>query len=122
MSKSTFPVNGEAMPAAPFAIADLTNQQTGQFNRNSATVRREASVNGKPRSSANALRSQLMIEAHARAKADYADELSCRGRAHHVNRPYGYYLGLQMRSGFAEARIARTGMAPAFELPPQRWA
>ncbi|MET4293719.1 hypothetical protein ABIB05_004397 [Bradyrhizobium sp. LB5.2] len=70
---------------------------------------------------ANALRSKIMTEAHARAKADYADELSCRGRVHHVNRPYSYYLALQMRSGFAEARVARTGMAPAFELPPQRW-
>ncbi|WP_456619460.1 MULTISPECIES: hypothetical protein [unclassified Bradyrhizobium] len=117
MSKTTFPVNGGAMPA-PF----LTNQQTGQFNRNSAIVRREASVNTKPRSSANALRSKLMTEAHALAKADYADELSCRGRAHHVNRPYSYYLALQMRSGFAEARVVRTGMAPAFELPAQRWA
>lgn len=73
-------------------------------------------------SPAAALRSRIMIEAHARAKADYADELSSRGRAHHVNRPYSYYLGLQMRSGFAEARIARTGTAPAFELPAQRWA
>ena len=63
-----------------------------------------------------------MTEAHARAKADYADELSCRGRAHHVNRPYSYYLRLQMRSGFAEARVVRTGMAPPFELPAQRWA
>jgi hypothetical protein len=71
---------------------------------------------------AAALRSKIMTEAHARAKADYADELACRGRAHHVDRPYSYFLGLQMRSGFAEARVARTGMAPAFELPPQRWA
>lgn len=71
---------------------------------------------------AAALRSKIMTEAHARARADYIDELSCRGRAHHVNRPYSYYLALQMRSGFAEARVARTGMAPAFELPPQRWA
>ncbi|MFC7700934.1 hypothetical protein ACFQX9_30160 [Bradyrhizobium sp. GCM10028915] len=39
---------------------------------------------------ANALRAKIMTEAHARAKADYADELSCRGRAHHVNRPYSY--------------------------------
>ncbi|MET3968738.1 hypothetical protein [Bradyrhizobium sp. S3.9.1] len=117
MTKNTLPVNGGAMSAPFFA-----NQQTGQFNLNSAMARREASVSTKPRSSANALRSRLMMEAHARAKADYADELSCRGRAHHVNRPYSYYLGLQMRSGFAEARVARTGMAPAFELPAQRWA
>ncbi|WP_375791067.1 hypothetical protein ACE102_01360 [Bradyrhizobium sp. vgs-9] len=117
MSKSTFPVSGGAM-SVPF----LTDQRSGQFNRNRATTPREASVNAKPRSAANALRSKLMTEAHARAKADYADELACRGRAHHVNRPYSYYLGLQMRSGFAEARVARTGMAPAFELPPQRWA
>lgn len=117
MSKNTFPVGGGAM-SAPF----LGNQQSGQINRTSAFELREASVNVKPRSSANALRSKLMTEAHARANADYADELACRGRAHHVNRPYSYYLGLQMRSGFAEARVARTGMAPAFELPPQRWA
>jgi hypothetical protein len=116
MSKTTFPVGGGAM-SAPF----LTDQQTG-FNHNSAMVRREASVNAKPRSPHAAIRSKIMIEAHARAKADYAEELSCRGRAHHVSRPYSYYLGLQMRSGFAEARVARTGMAPAFELPPQRWA
>jgi hypothetical protein len=122
MSKNTFPVNGEAMPAAPFAIADLTDRQTERFNRKPALVRGEASVNTKPRSSASALRSKLMTEAHARAKEDYAFELTLRGTAHHVSRPYSYYLGLQMRSGFAEARVARTGMAPAFELPPQRWA
>ncbi|SFJ72588.1 hypothetical protein [Bradyrhizobium sp. cf659] len=117
MSKSTLPVSGGAM-SAPF----LTNQQTGQFNRNSAMVRREASVNTKSRSSANALRSKLMTEAHARAKKDYAFELTLRGTAHHVNRSYSYYLALQMRSGFAAARVARTGMAPAFDLPTQRWA
>ncbi|MHC4040617.1 hypothetical protein [Bradyrhizobium sp. 23AC] len=117
MSKNTLPVNGGAMPA-PF----LADQQTAQFNLNSAMARREALVSSKPRSSANARRSKLMTEAHARAKSDYADELACRGRAHHVNRPYSYYLGLQMRSGFAEARVARSGMAPAFELLAQRWA
>jgi hypothetical protein len=117
MSKDTLPVSGGAL-SAPF----LTNQPTEQFNRNSVRVSREALVNTKAGSSANALRSKLMTEAHARAKADYADELSCRGRSHHVNRPYHYYLALQMRSGFAEARVARTGMAPAFELPKQRWA
>jgi len=117
MSKSTLPVNGGAVPAP-----SLTNQPRGQLNRTSAFVRREASLNAKPRSAANALLSKLMTEAHARAKADYADELACRGSAHHANRPYSYYLALQMRSGFAEARAARTGMAPAFELPAQRWA
>lgn len=117
MSKDTLPVNGGAM-SAPF----LTNQQSGQLIRNHATARRCASVDVKPRSAANALLSKLMTEAHARAKADYADELAYRGRAHHADRPYSYYLALQMRSGFAEARVARTGMAPAFELPKQRWA
>jgi hypothetical protein len=117
MTKNTFPVNGGAM-SAPF----LTNQQSGQFNRNPTTARREALVNTKPRSSADAPRSKLMTEAHARAKEDYAFELTLRSTSHHVNRSYSYYLGLQMRSGFAEARVARTGMAPAFELPPQRWA
>lgn len=117
MSKNTLAVNGEAM-SAPF----LSNEQSGQLIRAPATIRREAAVNVKPGSAANALLSKLMTEAHVRAKADYADELACRGRAHHVDRPYSYYLGLQMRSGFAEARVARTRMAPAFELPPQRWA
>lgn len=115
MSKSTLPVNGGAM-RAPILI----DQQTGPFATVMAT--REASATPRPRSLANALRSKLMTEAHARAKADFADELASRGHAHHVNRPYRYYLGLQMRSGFVEARIARNGMAPAFELPPQRWA
>jgi len=100
----------------------LAVQQSGQLVNSRARGRREVSVNAKLRSAANSLRSKLMTEAHARAKADYVDELACRGRAHHVNRPYSYYLGLQMRSGFAEARVARTGVAPAFVLPPQRWA
>lgn len=104
MSNNTFPVNGEAMPSAILTIRPVK-------------ARRAVS-----RSPANALRSKIMTEAHARAKADYADELSRRGRAHHVNRPYSYFLGLQMRNGFAETRVARTGMAPAFELPAQRWA
>ena len=108
MSNNTFPVNGGAMPSAILTIANLA----GSAKARRITVQ----------SPAAALRSRIMIEAHARAKADYADELSRRGRAHHVSRPYSYYLGLQMRSGFAEARVARTGMAPAFELPPQRWA
>ncbi|QIO30958.1 hypothetical protein [Bradyrhizobium sp. 1(2017)] len=116
MSNSTSPVNGGAMSAS------FLTEQVRQSIPTPALGRREASVSTKPRSSANALRSKLMTEAHARAKADYADELASRGRAHHVNRPYSYYLALQMRSGFAEARVARTGTAPAFELPPQHWA
>lgn len=48
------------------------------------------------------LLSKIMIEAHARAKAD---------REFDKSKPYSYYLGLQMRSGYAEARIAITGMA-----------
>lgn len=123
MRNNTLPVDGGAVPAATLTIANLTDQQTGLLNRNSALVRHVAvrtSADSKPRHSA--VRSKIMTEAHARAKADYADELSCRGRAHHCNRSYSYYLGLQMRSGFAEARVARTGMAPAFELPAQRWA
>ncbi|MFK4720531.1 hypothetical protein ABIE89_001631 [Bradyrhizobium niftali] len=117
MSKNTFPVSGGAM-SAPF----FTDHQIRQFSHNPAAARREALVDAKPRSLANVLRSKLMTEAHAGAKEDYAFELTLRGTAHHVSRPYSYYLGLQMRSGFAEARTARTGMAPAFELPPQRWA
>lgn len=54
--------------------------------------------------------SKIMIEAHARAKADLAFDRSERG-AHFVHRPYSYYLGLQMRSGYAEARTAITGMS-----------
>ncbi|PPQ16322.1 hypothetical protein CV770_26615 [Bradyrhizobium sp. AC87j1] len=109
MSNNTSPVNGEAMPSTILTIAN----RTGSAKPRHVT----------PRSlQAAALRSRIMVEAHARAKEDYADELSCRGRVHHVDRPYGYYLALQMRSGFAEARVARTGMAPAFELAPQRWA
>lgn len=117
MSKNTFPVSGGAMSAPLF-----TDHQIGRFSHNPAAARREAVVDAKPRSSANVLRSKLMTEAHARAKEDYAFELTLRGTVHHVNRPYSYYFVLQLRSGFAEARIARTGMAPAFELPPQRWA
>lgn len=117
MSRSAFPVSGGAMSAL-FS----PDQRPGQLNRTSALVSRETSVNAKPRSPANALRSKLMTEAHARAKEDYAFELTLRGTAHHANRPYSYYLGLQTRSGFAQARTARTGMAPAFEPPAQRWA
>lgn len=123
MSKTTFPVNGGVMPAAVITNANFT--AFGQLSRDTASGRHGAlrtSAKGKPRHPRAALLSKIMIEAHARAKADYADELSCRGRAHHVNRSYSYYLGLQMRSGFAEARVARTGMAPAFELAAQRWA
>ncbi|MGY4413209.1 hypothetical protein ACVWW4_004945 [Bradyrhizobium sp. LB7.1] len=126
MRNNTFPVDGGAVPAATLTIANLTDQQTGLLNRNATLVRHVAlrtSADSKPRHLQSvAVRSKIMTEAHARAKADYADELSCRGRAHHCNRSYSYYLGLQMRSGFAEARVARTGMAPAFELPKQRWA
>lgn len=64
------------------------------------------------------LMSKIMTEAHARAKADFADQKAHPGL---VTRSYAYFLGLQMRSGFAEARVAITGMAPAFELPAQRW-
>ncbi len=44
MSKDTFPVNGGAMPTATLTIANLTDRQTGQLNRDvyAAMVRREA--------------------------------------------------------------------------------
>lgn len=119
MRKSTFPVSGGALPAAVITIANLNDQQDRDAIRRTAMW---GSAEVSPRRAHAAALSKIMVDAHARAKADYADELACRGRAHHVNRPYSYYLGLQMRSGFAEARIARTGMAPAFELPPRRWA
>ena len=113
MSNGTIPVGGGAMSSP-----SPTNHYAGTSKRNAAFILR----GGETRSSANALRSKLMIEAHARAREDFAFELTLRGTVHHVNRSYSYYLGLQMRSGFAEARVARTGLAPAFELPPQRWA
>jgi hypothetical protein len=119
MKINTFPVNGEAMPSAILRVASLTNA-TAPVSATAFTGK--ARPLSQRTQQAAALRSRIMSEAHARAKADYADELSCRGRTHHVNRPYAYYLALQMRSGFAEARVARTGLAPAFELPPQRWA
>lgn len=53
------------------------------------------------------LLSKIMREAHARAREDFA-WVKANERNH---KPYSYYLGLQMRSGFAEARIAITGMA-----------
>jgi hypothetical protein len=52
------------------------------------------------------LLSKIMTEAHARAKEDFAWS-KANGR---VTKPYSYYLGLQMRSGYAEARLALTGM------------
>lgn len=65
--------------------------------------------------------SQIMIEAHAAAKADLAWS--------RVNDPrglksYSYYLGLQMRTGFYHARIAVTGTAPCFTIkePRRLWA
>lgn len=58
--------------------------------------------------------SKIMTEAHARAKADFAFDSS---------RKYSYYLGLQMRSGFAEARTAVGCMVRAFQIiEPARWA
>ncbi|MDH2402005.1 hypothetical protein QCM77_18870 [Bradyrhizobium sp. SSUT18] len=101
--------------ATPLTIANLHRQQVHQVSRGTVRVLTE-------RRPHHAAMSKIMIEAHARAKADYADELACRGRVHQVNRSYRYYLALQMRSGFAEARVARAGMAPAFDLPAQRWA
>jgi hypothetical protein len=53
------------------------------------------------------LLSKIMTEAHARAKEDFT-WLKANGRA---TKPYSYYLGLQMRSGYAEARTALTGFA-----------
>lgn len=119
MTNNTLSVNGGAMPATTLTIRILPIEEPGKTN---VPVLKRTIRPTAQRSPAGAVRSKIMAEAHARAKADYADELSCRGRAHHVSRPYSYYLALQMRSGFAEARIARTGVAPAFELPAQRWA
>ncbi|MGY4509301.1 hypothetical protein [Bradyrhizobium sp. USDA 3650] len=87
MSKTTFPVNGGAMPATIITNVNFTD--FGQLNRDTALVCHgvlRTSANGKPRHPRAALLSKIMIEAHARAKADYANELSCRARAHHVIR------------------------------------
>ena len=62
--------------------------------------------------------SALLKEAHARAKLDRA----WSNANERSPKSYVYFLGLQMRNGYAEARVRRTGMAPAFEMPPQRWA
>lgn len=68
------------------------------------------------------LMQKIMTEAHARAKADFADQKTNPSQFR-APRPYSYFLGLQMRNGFAEARIAITGMAPAFTIrEPARWA
>ena len=65
--------------------------------------------------------SQIMIEAHARAREDLA---WVRANDPHGIKPYSYFLGLQMRNGFAEARVALTGMAPSFQIvePGRVWA
>lgn len=62
--------------------------------------------------------SKIVKEAHAAAKADL---IWVRANDPRGIKPYAYFLGLQMRNGFAEARIAVTGMAPAFNLPAERW-
>lgn len=61
------------------------------------------------------LMSKIVTEAHARAKED---------RAFDASKSYSYYLGLQMRSGFADARVALTGMAHGFQIiePRRVWA
>lgn len=64
------------------------------------------------------LMQKIMKEAHAAAKADL---IWVRAHDRRGIKPYSYFLGLQMRNGFAEARIAITGMAPAFNLPAERW-
>lgn len=89
--------SGGAMPEFALPIGSLIGPRGGS---NRSATRRTADI--KSRRQRGAFLSKIMMEAHARAKADYADELPCRGRAHHVSRPYSYYLGLQMRSGFAE--------------------
>jgi hypothetical protein len=52
------------------------------------------------------LLSRIMREAHARAREDFAWSKANE----RTTKPYSYYLGLQMRSGYAEARAALTGM------------
>lgn len=61
---------------------------------------------------------KIVKEAHAAAKADMA---WVRANDPRGIKPYAYFLGLQMRNGYAEARIAVTGTAPAFNLPAERW-
>lgn len=64
---------------------------------------------------------KLMREAHARAKADLADDRADpRAMARH--HPYSYYLGLQMRGGFREQREVITGVCYGFQIhEPARW-
>lgn len=66
--------------------------------------------------------SKIMTEAHARAKADFADQ-KANPPKFRAPRPYSYFLGLQMRSGFANARADAGCMVPAFQIiEPARWA
>lgn len=67
--------------------------------------------------------SQIMTEAHARAKEDFAWHKANRG-VHEVARSYSYFMGLQMRSGFANARAKMPGaLVSAFMVrEPARWA
>lgn len=64
--------------------------------------------------------SQIMIEAHARAREDFAFARTMKG-VHFVRHPYSYYLGLQMRSGFAEKRRLETGIVMSAPLGQDRW-
>ncbi len=67
--------------------------------------------------------SQIMTEAHARAKEDFAWHKANRG-TQEVARSYSYFMGLQMRSLFADAKAKLPGaLVPAFMIrEPGRWA
>jgi len=58
--------------------------------------------------------SQMMIEAHRRARADFAsDRADTSAFVHHS---YAYYFRLQLRTEHAKAREARTGECRAFQV------
>ena len=63
---------------------------------------------------------KLMQEAHERARADFAWDKQ-QTRESHRHRPYAYYLGLQMRSGFKEQRTAAGCLIPSYPLGFDRW-
>jgi len=62
------------------------------------------------------MHSAILKAAHARAREDFT-----WSKSDPYPKPYAYYLRLQMRSGYAEARIARTGICYSAPLGQDRW-
>ena len=61
--------------------------------------------------------SRLMKEAHERAREDFV-WIKANNRPF---KPYSYFLGLQMRSGFKEQRAAEGFAVPSYQLGQDRW-